>query len=66
MASIEGRRGEPRPRPPFPAVSGLVGQADQHQQRQELRHDPADHRQRGQVVQRASAARSRPARRCSR
>ncbi len=23
MASIEGRRGEPRPRPPFPAVSGL-------------------------------------------
>jgi (2Fe-2S) ferredoxin len=26
MASIEGRRGEPRPRPPFPAVSGLFGQ----------------------------------------
>ncbi|MGQ9552486.1 MAG: NADH-quinone oxidoreductase subunit NuoF [Anaerolineae bacterium] len=25
MASIEGRRGEPRPRPPFPAVSGLWG-----------------------------------------
>jgi NADH-quinone oxidoreductase subunit F len=23
MTSIEGRRGEPRPRPPFPAVSGL-------------------------------------------
>lgn len=23
MASIEGKRGEPRPRPPFPAVSGL-------------------------------------------
>ncbi len=23
MGSIEGRRGEPRPRPPFPAVSGL-------------------------------------------
>ena len=23
LASIEGRRGEPRPRPPFPAVSGL-------------------------------------------
>ena len=23
MASIEGRRGEPRPRPPFPAASGL-------------------------------------------
>jgi NADH:ubiquinone oxidoreductase subunit F (NADH-binding)/NAD-dependent dihydropyrimidine dehydrogenase PreA subunit len=25
MASIEGRRGEPRPRPPFPAVRGLWG-----------------------------------------
>jgi len=26
LASIMGRRGEPRPRPPFPAVSGLWGQ----------------------------------------
>jgi len=25
LASIEGRRGEPRPRPPFPAVKGLWG-----------------------------------------
>lgn len=25
MASIEGRRGEPRPRPPYPATSGLWG-----------------------------------------
>jgi NADH:ubiquinone oxidoreductase subunit F (NADH-binding)/(2Fe-2S) ferredoxin len=25
MTSIEGRRGEPRPRPPFPAVKGLFG-----------------------------------------
>ncbi|NLO75230.1 MAG: NADH-quinone oxidoreductase subunit NuoF [candidate division WS1 bacterium] len=25
MASIEGRRGEPRPRPPFPAQQGLFG-----------------------------------------
>jgi len=25
MASIEGRRGEPRPRPPFPAQSGIRG-----------------------------------------
>ncbi len=25
MASIEGRRGEPRPRPPFPATAGLWG-----------------------------------------
>ena len=26
MASIEGKRGEPRPRPPFPAISGLWAQ----------------------------------------
>jgi NADH:ubiquinone oxidoreductase subunit F (NADH-binding) len=26
IASIEGQRGEPRPRPPFPAVKGLWGQ----------------------------------------
>ena len=25
MTSIEGRRGEPRPRPPFPAIKGLFG-----------------------------------------
>lgn len=25
LASIEGKRGEPRPRPPFPAVQGLYG-----------------------------------------
>lgn len=26
LTSIEGKRGEPRPRPPFPAVKGLFGQ----------------------------------------
>ena len=26
MVSIEGHRGEPRPRPPFPAIKGLFGQ----------------------------------------
>ena len=25
IASIEGKRGEPRPRPPFPAVKGVLG-----------------------------------------
>ncbi len=25
IASIEGKRGEPRPRPPFPAVKGVWG-----------------------------------------
>ena len=28
LTSIEGKRGEPRPRPPFPAVKGLLDEAD--------------------------------------
>ena len=36
IASIEGRVGEPQPRPPFPAQSGLWGPAHQHQQCQDL------------------------------
>ena len=31
IASIEGKRGEPRPRPPFPAVRRLIWKTDQHQ-----------------------------------
>ena len=37
MASIEGKRGMPRPRPPFPAESGLWGVADPDQQRRDVR-----------------------------
>ena len=33
MTSIEGKRGEPRPRPPFPAVKGLFEQAHHSEQR---------------------------------
>ena len=33
LTSIEGNRGEPRPRPPFPAVKGLLDEADLAQQR---------------------------------
>ena len=43
MTSIEGHRGEPRPRPPFPAVKGLFGKPDGAQQRRDLRQHPADH-----------------------
>jgi NADH:ubiquinone oxidoreductase subunit F (NADH-binding)/(2Fe-2S) ferredoxin len=35
MQSIEGKRGMPRPRPPFPAVSGPVRHAHGHQQRRD-------------------------------
>ena len=37
MTSIEGNRGEPRPRPPFPAVKGLWGKPTRAQQRRDLR-----------------------------
>jgi hypothetical protein len=33
ISSIEGRRGMPSPRPPYPAAKGLFGKADHHQQR---------------------------------
>ena len=46
MTSIEGTRGEPRPRPPFPAVKGLFEQADHSQQRGDLCQRAADHPQR--------------------
>ena len=46
MASIEGERGMPRPRPPFPAVKGLWGLPDQHQQRRDLRQRAPHHQQR--------------------
>ena len=35
IASIEGRRGMPRPRPPFPAIEGPVRPAVEHQQRRD-------------------------------
>ena len=37
IASIEGKRGTPRPRPPYPADSGPVGQPHADQQRRDLR-----------------------------
>ena len=66
MARIEGRRGMPRPRPPFPAVVGPVGQADQHQQRRDLRQHPLDHHQRRGCLRRAWAPRRARAPRSSR
>jgi len=41
--SVEGKRGMPRPRPPFPAVSGLKRQAHHYQQRRDA-CEPAGHR----------------------
>ena len=33
LESLEGKRGEVRPRPPLPAIKGLFGQPDDRQQR---------------------------------
>jgi NADH:ubiquinone oxidoreductase subunit F (NADH-binding) len=66
MASIEGKRGEPRPRPPFPAVKGPVRQAHHHQQRGDLRQHPADHPEGRRVVRAAWAPSAPRAPRCLR
>ena len=50
--SIEGKRGMPRPRPPFPAVSGPVRQAHGHQQRRDPGQRAHAGRPRRRVVQR--------------
>lgn len=40
MASVEGKRGMPRPKPPFPAVSGLYGQPTTINNVETLAHVP--------------------------
>ena len=50
LDSLEGRRGQPRPRPPFPPVQGLYGAPTADQQRLHDRERPVDHRDgRGRV-----------------
>ena len=50
MRSIEGGRGEPKTRPPFPAVKGLFGQPHPAQQRRDLRQHYLDPQQRPRKV----------------
>ena len=45
LISLEGKVGEPRPRPPYPAVKGTLGQADQHQQCRDLGQCSLDYNQ---------------------
>ncbi len=42
--SIEGKRGFPRVKPPFPTTLGSVWQADRHQQRRDALQRASDHR----------------------
>ena len=50
LDSLEGRRGQPRLRPPFPAVAGLYAVADGHQQRRVDRVGALHRRQRRRLV----------------
>ena len=66
IASIEGKRGTPRPRPPYPAAGGSVGLPDADQQRRDLRQHRAHHPQRRASGSPPSAPRRARAPRCSR
>ena len=50
IASIEGKRGTPKPRPPYPAVSGLWGKPTLINNVETYRQRRAHHSQRRQVV----------------
>ena len=66
IASIEGSRGTPRPRPPYPAISGLWGHPTLINNVETYANVAADRPQRRQLVRRRSAPRRARARRCSR
>ena len=51
LDSLEGRRGQPRLKPPFPAVAGLYARPTVGQQRRDDRLGPADHPARRRLVQ---------------
>ncbi len=66
LDSLEGRRGQPRLKPPFPAVAGLYASPDRGQQRRDHLQRRADRARRRRLVPAAWAPRSRPARRSTR
>ena len=51
IESLEGKRGWPRIKPPFPAIEGAFKQADGRQQRRDPRLRAAHHRAGGRLVQ---------------
>ena len=65
IASVEGRRGTPRPRPPFPAQSGLWEKPTLINNVETFANVAADHPQGRRLVPRPSAQRRAPAPRSS-
>ena len=61
MEAIEGKRAEPRNKPPVPGLRRLVGQADRAQQRGNFRQRAADPGERSRLVQVAGRERVRRA-----
>ena len=66
IASIEGQRGTPRPRPPYPAEAGLWGRPTLINNVETFANVAADHPQRRRLVRRRSARRRARAPRSSR
>ena len=66
LESLEGKRGQPRSKPPFPAIAGPLRLADADQQRRDDRDGAADHRAWAARSTRSSASRTRRARASSR
>ena len=60
LDSLEGRRGQPRPRPPFPPVQGLFSAPTADQQRLHDRDGAGDHRARRRRSSRRSASSRSP------
>ena len=63
LDSLEGRRGQPRLRPPFPAIAGLYASPDRHQQRRVHRQRPEHRAQRCRLVPVAGHRQRRPRKR---
>ncbi len=59
LESLEGKKGQPRFKPPFPASFGLYGKPDHDQQHRDLRRGALDHPQRRRRLPRGRQAEQR-------
>ena len=65
LESMEGRKGQPRKRPPFPAQARTVGPADHGRQRRDALARAGDRDARRGMVHRRRSPEQPPATRCS-